>query len=591
MPKKIYVGADNFARRNLSSGYTQVEYIQSSGTQYINTEFNPKYNSRIVVDASGLGTQQWLFGTRDTASATATQQFCMYRTASAARADYFGGASKSLSVSDTTARMIYNMNANVLTFGEQTITNTAASSGTCSRPLYLLTLNNVGTAHANGAQVKLYSCKIYDGATLVRDFVPCTNSSGTAGLYDLVNSQFYTNAGTGTFTIGSIVRGNVAKRVKKLYIGVGNKAKKVKKGYIGINGKAKLFFTPELGYKGTITDLSVARHRLGASHNGEYAIFAGGYKFGETINGVNYNHDSDAVDAYNKALQRTTTTLGKTASDCAGTHVGNYAVFSIYNSTITTNAPLFAFNSALSRTDITAQNNNQYYQHASHIGNYALFSSNNMRNGRSVNDSLTISELYDSNLNNQYLVGGFTHVGNYALMIGTNTSAGVAAKAYNSSLQITRPTAFSDTTWKCQGATYVGNYAVFYGYYVKSSRYSIPQIEWYDTSLTRQTPIQPTNLRFGMSATTIGDYAIFAGGYVGTVNSMDTASSPLAPTNMVEAFDTSLTRTNEFTLNTARANMASTHIGSYAIFAGGKTGQQGSSVITQWHSVAEAFEA
>lgn len=48
----------------------------------------------------------------------------------------------------------------------------------------------------------MYSCKIYDNETLVRDFVPCKNATGAVGLYDTVEGQFYANAGTGTFTAG-----------------------------------------------------------------------------------------------------------------------------------------------------------------------------------------------------------------------------------------------------------------------------------------------------------------------------------------------------------------------------------------------------
>ena len=42
--------------------------------------------------------------------------------------------------------------------------------------------------------------QIYDNDILVRDFVPCINAEGEYGLYDFVNSQFYGNVGTGSFT-------------------------------------------------------------------------------------------------------------------------------------------------------------------------------------------------------------------------------------------------------------------------------------------------------------------------------------------------------------------------------------------------------
>lgn len=55
-----------------------------------------------------------------------------------------------------------------------------------------------------GQSGKLYSCKILNNNNLIRNFVPCKNTSGILGLYDIVNNVFYTNAGTGTFTAGPI---------------------------------------------------------------------------------------------------------------------------------------------------------------------------------------------------------------------------------------------------------------------------------------------------------------------------------------------------------------------------------------------------
>ena len=43
--------------------------------------------------------------------------------------------------------------------------------------------------------------KISDGTTLIRDYVPCyRKSDNVIWMYDLVNNQFYTNAGTWTLT-------------------------------------------------------------------------------------------------------------------------------------------------------------------------------------------------------------------------------------------------------------------------------------------------------------------------------------------------------------------------------------------------------
>ena len=190
----------------LPEGYKQLEYIQSSGTQWINTEFYPKYNSRIMIDIESLGsTPQFVFGTRNAASARAEQQFNIYRNSGATiRSDYFG-TNVTLSISDASVRTIIDKNGNTVTMFGQTATNTPVTSGVCTYPLYLFTLNNAGKIDAN-ASFKLYSCKIYDNETLVRDFLPCINLSGAVGLYDLVEQEFYGNSGTGVFAAGPETR-------------------------------------------------------------------------------------------------------------------------------------------------------------------------------------------------------------------------------------------------------------------------------------------------------------------------------------------------------------------------------------------------
>lgn len=74
------------------------------------------------------------------------------------------------------------------------------------RHLYIFAFNESDNNSAPGDHIKsvmkLYSFKISENGQLVRDFLPCRNASGVAGLYDPVTERFYANAGTGAF-IGS----------------------------------------------------------------------------------------------------------------------------------------------------------------------------------------------------------------------------------------------------------------------------------------------------------------------------------------------------------------------------------------------------
>ena len=188
----------------LPNGYTQLEYIESTGTQYIDTGFKPKWNSRIVIDASDIQStaSTALFGCRNQASATASKSFGVLipGTTSQIRADYFG-KNAALTQSDKTPRTMLDMNRNVFTAFGLTATNTEVSSGQSGINLFLFCYNNVGKANYFSTYI-MYSCRIYDDGNLVRSFIPCQKPDGTVGLWDDVNSVFYGNAGTGTFVAG-----------------------------------------------------------------------------------------------------------------------------------------------------------------------------------------------------------------------------------------------------------------------------------------------------------------------------------------------------------------------------------------------------
>ena len=183
----------------LPSGYTKLDYIESSGTQYINTGFKPNQNTRVLMDVEVLGTTQCApFGARVSQSGTTYTLFLM--TATTGRTDY-GTSKQTMTFSSILGRYTIDANKNVVNVNGVSITHTA-STFSVDHNIFLLAVNTAGKA-SNFAKVKLYSCKIYDNGTLVRDFIPCKNASGTIGLWDNVNSVFYANAGTGTFSTGT----------------------------------------------------------------------------------------------------------------------------------------------------------------------------------------------------------------------------------------------------------------------------------------------------------------------------------------------------------------------------------------------------
>ena len=188
----------------LPSGYTELEYIQSSGTQYINTGVVPTPNSRAVIDAQIIAqtaASAAYLGERSGSGGTDKTAYELWSMSTGANvsSDFFGNrVSKTMSTIGT--RVLIDKNKASVTINGSTVTNSAAA-GTATLPIFLLASNDKGTA-AYGIAAKLYACQIYDNGTLVRNFIPCKNASGAVGLYDTVEGQFYANAGTGTFTAG-----------------------------------------------------------------------------------------------------------------------------------------------------------------------------------------------------------------------------------------------------------------------------------------------------------------------------------------------------------------------------------------------------
>lgn len=188
--------------------YQQVEYIASTGTQYIDTGIIPDQDTgfdiiyltkdNIGYDNSGYGSvmgarrgskQNELQITTYTTEVNGFAGTLRYGTT-----ENNAGITTNIKMRSTLINKVYTNNDDV----EITLSDTFTSP----KSLTIFALNNNGTITQYG-KVQLYSLKIYDGDTLVRDYVPCYRiSDGVAGLYDTVNEEFYTNAGTGEFNIG-----------------------------------------------------------------------------------------------------------------------------------------------------------------------------------------------------------------------------------------------------------------------------------------------------------------------------------------------------------------------------------------------------
>ena len=188
----------------LPSGYTQLEYIESSGTQYVDTGFKPNQDSRIVADMDivGYSGQSAVLGSRNGLNTGGFALFT-YNNNAGYQNDYASRQNFPIG-GNSAGRHLIDKNKNTLVVDGTTIDTVTPAKFSVNHTAFLFQINNNGSNMVSGCptSAKLYSSQLYDNGNLIRDFVPCIDPIGTVGLYDQVDGKFYANAGTGTFTAG-----------------------------------------------------------------------------------------------------------------------------------------------------------------------------------------------------------------------------------------------------------------------------------------------------------------------------------------------------------------------------------------------------
>lgn len=183
----------------LPEGYTELEYIESTGTQYIDTGIKPNWATRVVCDArfSVQTTGAWLFGARD-GNAINSYGFLTYK--GKYRSDFGSNVSPLLSE-------IYGPDIHVDKNGKDTYVNGNLLHSGDSQEFYSSYNLCIGANMSAGAvsgfgKARHKSYRIYEEDVKVREYIPCKDTEGSVGMYDLVTESFFYNAGSGFFVAG-----------------------------------------------------------------------------------------------------------------------------------------------------------------------------------------------------------------------------------------------------------------------------------------------------------------------------------------------------------------------------------------------------
>lgn len=192
----------------LPGGYTLVQYIAASGSQYIPTGVPARQQLKMEADFQYTGTAEaTVLG--GTGSATSVV-YLGINPGNNYKSYYFRWASSWVNISWKTLTLRHKVSASmesgnivITEDGETVYTNSSTLSGTTAA-------NDLTIFARNGSQYffvgRLYRMRIWDwldNGALIRDYIPAVRDSDDAvGLYELVQGQFCENAGSGTLTSG-----------------------------------------------------------------------------------------------------------------------------------------------------------------------------------------------------------------------------------------------------------------------------------------------------------------------------------------------------------------------------------------------------
>lgn len=210
--RDLVAGFEEKKASRLPEGYTELEYIQSSGTQCIITNIKPSATLKIDMDveptvAVSSTVRYFLASTYATSNRyySLTASWTSNGIVGTMVANSTSTPSVVLSPNTTQRRMRLQVNQANRMISVDGSSQTFSASPAIPNMSYFYLLSYPTTATTTRLPAKLYSCQMYNGDTPLRNFVPCTNPSGEVGLYDLVSGTFYANAGTGEFTAGPAV--------------------------------------------------------------------------------------------------------------------------------------------------------------------------------------------------------------------------------------------------------------------------------------------------------------------------------------------------------------------------------------------------
>lgn len=193
--------------------YQKVEYLESTGTQYLNTGINGASGLNIecilMLNSNAAISNCGMIGSREGTGDTRFYAISFYQS------KWHVGMPTDIQSRDVVKQIKYKARLETSASKYSLYVNDELYQANTSHqdtnyPLYVFACNNYGNA-ARFCSGRLYSLLITNGITQLLNFVPCRRKSDDKpGMYDTVTQTFFTNQGTGEFICGPDVGETVA---------------------------------------------------------------------------------------------------------------------------------------------------------------------------------------------------------------------------------------------------------------------------------------------------------------------------------------------------------------------------------------------
>lgn len=182
----------------LPDEYTELAYIESTGTQWINSGIFPNENIEVTVTLTPLAagmSENAIFGAQ-----WSINGFFLMFYQSKLRFHSSGASIDIENFNQTGENEIICSKTGVTVNGTFYPLNGGGVDVNLAIVLFSVS-DGAGNPVKNGIY-QLKKAVFQQNGQIVRNMIPCKTEQGTIGLYDLANGAFYANAGTGVFTAG-----------------------------------------------------------------------------------------------------------------------------------------------------------------------------------------------------------------------------------------------------------------------------------------------------------------------------------------------------------------------------------------------------